>query len=861
LHQLASWSAACGGRTGVIDRTVQSLRRWRRRVSRSRLTARVLGRLSAEAGDEPGLILLQIDGLSRTQFEKGAAAGRLPFLRRMAERGDVDLVSFYSGCPSTTPAVQGEILFGQKHAVPAYQYLDRSSQRLVRMFDADVIHGVAQRLGKGGEPLLQGGASYSNIYAGGAAEARFCGETLEADKQRLLGNPFQTLALGAMYFFPIVRVMCWALLECVIALGDVLWGVFRGADVLSEVKFIASRVSVSIVLREYLRGAVKLSIEQGAPVIYANFLGYDEHAHKRGPDSWFAHWVLKGIDRSIADIVRAARRSPARDYEVVVFSDHGQEHARQYDHLHGRSIQEAVKEIVAASSDDLRAVWPQGPPQSRGREFNRRAGEILRRRKAPATSSSDSPLVDDVVVAALGPLGHIYFPSPLEADRLAAYAAQLVDRAAVPLVFYRDSEGVVWAHDRNGCRPLDERRAEVLGVDHPFLEEAAADISALFDNQDTGDLVISGWRSGEPPVSFVLENGAHGSIGSEETRGFALVPDGVPVRRRRSATGEEYFRGEDLYAAGRELLGRDDGQVAGNARRVRFVETAPAISTAGIDGVPSTFRVMTYNIHSCIGLDGRVRPDRVAHVIRRARADVIALQEVDCNRRRSRHADQARDLAEQLEMSHHYYAVFEAAEERYGLAIISRWPLTHIQSSHLTPVNHRLRSEARGALWVEINSPWGPLQVINTHFGLRQDERIEQARLLTGEQWVGRVPSDRPVVLCGDFNAGPASSAYKRIVASLRDVQAASPGHRPRPTFPSPLPLRRLDHVFVNGLLSVREVAVPRTSMAVVASDHLPLWADLTLAPVAREHITLWSERLSVDDLTTVGVHHLSGDV
>jgi endonuclease/exonuclease/phosphatase family metal-dependent hydrolase len=775
-----------------------------------------------------------MDGLSRTQFEKGAAAGRLPFLRAMEARGDVDLVSFYSGCPSTTPAVQGEILFGQPHAVPAYQYLDRSSRRLVRMFDADVIHGVAERLEAGAEPLLEGGASYSNIYAGGATESRFCGETLEADKQRLFGNPLQTLALAAMYLLAVIRVTLWALVECVLAVGDVVWGVVRGEDALSEVKFIASRVGVSIVLREYVRGAVKLAIEEGAPVIYANFLGYDEHAHKRGPDSWFAHWVLKGIDRAIADIVRTARRSHAREYEVVVFSDHGQEHTLQYDRLHGRTIQDAVKEIVTATPGSLHAVWPQEPPQSRGREFNQRAGQILRRRKTTSPSDSESPPADDVVVAATGPLGHIYFPVPLGPAQLAAYAAKLVERAAVPLVFYRDSEDFVWVHDRNGRRALTEHKSEVLGEDHPFLHEAAADMAALFDNEDTGDLVISGWRSGEPPVSFVSENGAHGSIGREETRGFALVPDGVPVRRRRNATGEEYFRGLDLYAAGRQLLGRDVRQDTGDERHARQIEAVAATSAVGLDSATSTFRVMTYNIHSCIGLDGRVRPDRVAHVIRRARADVIGLQEVDCNRRRSRHADQARYLAEQLEMSHHYYAVFEAAEERYGLAIISRWPLTHIQSSHLTPANRRLRSEARGALWVEVDSPWGVLQVINTHFGLRRDERIEQARLLTGDEWVGRVPKDQPVVLCGDFNAGPASPAYKRIVASLRDVQVASSGHRPGPTFPSPLPLRRLDHIFTNGALSVRGVAIPRTSMAVVASDHLPLWADLSLATIAR---------------------------
>jgi endonuclease/exonuclease/phosphatase family metal-dependent hydrolase len=824
----------------VIDRIVQSLRRWRQRVSRTRLTARVLGRKSAAAGDDPGLLILQIDGLSRTQFEKGAAAGRLPFLRHLAERGDVDLISFYAGCPSTTPAVQGEIMFGQPHAVPAYQFLDRSSRRLVRMFDADVVRGVARRLEAGGEPLLVGGASYSNIYAGGAAEARFCGETLETDKQRLLGNPLQTLALGALYSFSVVRVSFWALVECVIAFGDVLWGIARGKDALSEVKFIASRVAVSIVLREYVRGAVKLSIEQGAPVIYANFLGYDEHAHRRGPGRWFAHWVLKGIDRAIADIVRTARRSPARDYEVVVFSDHGQEHTQQYDRLHGRSIQDAVKEIVAASPDDLHAVWPKEGPPPRGREFNQRAGQILRRRSKPASASSDSPPAHDVVVAAMGPLGHIYFPARLSSERLADYASQLVVRAAVPLVLYRDSKGVVWARNRTGSCPLAEHAADVLGANHPYCEEAAADLAALFDNHDTGDLVISGWNPGQSPVSFVMENGAHGSVGSEEVRGFALVPDGVPLRRRRNSAGEEFVRGADLYTAGRELLGRHDGKVPGEARSGE----KPLRAATSDASAPSSFRVMTYNVHSCIGLDGRVRPDRIAHVIRRARADVIALQEVDCNRGRSRHADQARELADQLGMLHHYYAVFESAGERYGLAIISRWQLTHIQSSHLTPADHRLRSEARGALWMRVESPWGALHVINTHFGLRRQERLEQARQLTGEKWLGRLPSDQPVVLCGDLNASPASPAYKRITVALRDVHSLSSGRPPRATFPSPLPLRRLDHIFVNAALAVQDLSVVRSATAVVASDHLPLWADLALAAPGRKPMATSAEVL-----------------
>jgi endonuclease/exonuclease/phosphatase family metal-dependent hydrolase len=796
-------------------------------MSRTRWTARILQRPEGQPSDEPGLVILQIDGLSRTQFEAALKRGRLPHLAKLIRRGHYDVQTFYSGLPSTTPAVQGEVMFGVRTAVPSFQFLDRKSGEVVRMFDAAPVAAVSERLAAQGEPLLTGGASYSNIYAGGAADARFCAETLDDDRQQLLTQPRKVALFAVLYCWTIVRVAALAGLEAIIALGDMLRGVAGREKFLTEFKFIASRVGVSIVLREYLRVMVKLAMEESRPIIYANFLGYDEQAHRRGPDSWFAHWVLKGIDGVIGDISRAAGRSPQRDYQVVVFSDHGQERTQIYSREQGRDIEQAVKDAFAEGPLAGRPVHALLSATSRSREQDQRDRSLLgvRRGRTEAPRLTPAELADEVVVTALGPLGHIYAPLPLDDAARETYAARLVAQDGVPLVLYRDAQNTLWAHNQRGRWRLPDDAEQVLGPNHPFPREAAEDLVALSQHENAGDLMISGWDPTEEPVTFVDENGAHGSIGSHEVRGFALVPDAVDVDWRRSVAGETYLRGEDLYHAARRYLGRASGQYGG----VRSRSTLRDASERSAQQPSSAFRVMTYNIHSCFGLDGRVQPERVLRVIRAAQADVIALQEVDANRQRSRRADQAQFLADELEMSHHYFAVLEDRGERYGLAVISRFPLRVVQTAHLTPADARRRSEARGALWVELATDAGPVQLINTHFGLTGEERRRQAAALAGDAWLGKMPASDPVILCGDLNSGPRSPACRVLGGRLRDAHCVADIRRRGATFPSVLAVRRIDHIFVSEQFRVTEVFSPRTPTAVVASDHLPVCADLGL--------------------------------
>src|SRR3954470_14621760 len=139
--------------------------RVRRNLSRSEWAIRHLGLTpSTNTGEEPGLLLIQIDGLARGQLERAIESGRMPFLRDLQRRNGYQLHTFYPGLPSTTPAVQAELYYGVKSAVPAFSFFDRVMKKLGRMWDPDWAKAREAVCAEKAEGLLRGGSSWSNIY-------------------------------------------------------------------------------------------------------------------------------------------------------------------------------------------------------------------------------------------------------------------------------------------------------------------------------------------------------------------------------------------------------------------------------------------------------------------------------------------------------------------------------------------------------------------------------------------------------------------------------------------------------------------------------------------------------------------------
>ncbi|MDA8157061.1 MAG: endonuclease/exonuclease/phosphatase family protein [Actinomycetota bacterium] len=238
------------------------------------------------------------------------------------------------------------------------------------------------------------------------------------------------------------------------------------------------------------------------------------------------------------------------------------------------------------------------------------------------------------------------------------------------------------------------------------------------------------------------------------------------------------------------------------------------------------FRIMTYNVHGCIGRDGQASPYRISEVIATFSPDVAALQELDVNRIRTGVVDQPRVIAGDLNMYFHFNPSFGLEEEQYGNAVLSRYPVKLIKAGALPSLPNRSGLETRSVLWVSVEIYGTDVQIMNTHLGLNRSERLAQMEAITGLEWM-KAPGFRPpFIICGDLNCGQGSRVYKTLAALLRDVQCPLHG-RPRKTWPSMLPLTRLDHIFASGDLNVLDCHVPHGKMLRYASDHLPLIAEL----------------------------------
>ena len=239
-------------------------------------------------------------------------------------------------------------------------------------------------------------------------------------------------------------------------------------------------------------------------------------------------------------------------------------------------------------------------------------------------------------------------------------------------------------------------------------------------------------------------------------------------------------------------------------------------------------RVVTYNVHKCIGLDRRERPARIAAVLREVGADVIALQEVvSVESDASREAHQARFIAEQLGCE------FRVGENRrhkggaYGNVVLTRLP---VLGCHNYDITWRWQ-EPRGALRVDLRlgaAGAPPLHLFNVHLGTAFVERRHQGRRLVGESILRDPELTGPRLVLGDFNEWTRGLASRLLSEELRSADLRL--HlRTRRTYPGPLPFMHLDHIYYDRTLTLERLTLHRSRLSLVASDHLPLVADFRL--------------------------------
>ena len=245
------------------------------------------------------------------------------------------------------------------------------------------------------------------------------------------------------------------------------------------------------------------------------------------------------------------------------------------------------------------------------------------------------------------------------------------------------------------------------------------------------------------------------------------------------------------------------------------------------------FRVISYNIHRCIGMDRRFKPERVAEILAHHNADLVMLQEVDVGVPRSRQLNLAEDLADRLGYPHVALGLnVQLRKGMYGNATLSRFPIIRENNIDLT-IDDR---KSRGCLYAEIEMPGnglGPIMMptFNLHLGLSFRERPRQVGVLVHSPEFQALTPDTACLVAGDFN-----DWWTRLAPMFTEVLdfgcATNHGNRyydAIPTYPSFSPANGLDKIFFRGPLDLLHGRACRLGIAKVASDHLPVIADLRL--------------------------------
>jgi hypothetical protein len=556
--------------------------------------ARRLGRPGLEPDQERGFIIIQIDGLSYDHLRQALDDGHMPYLARLLAEHRLAVAPWRCGLPSTTPATQAGILFGNRFDIPGFRWYEKERGQAILVKRPDQVQALRARISQGHPGILRGGSCYVSVFDGDADLALFTLSTLH--RQRFFES-VRGMGLFLLFLlspFRALRVLGLVTAGYLAGLGRRLVALVRPSvinpfDILSPLLHAVS----DVLFTEVQTFGVMLDIYRCAPAIYANYNSYDEVAHKWGPDHPSAFRIVHGVDRRIRQINRMRARYRRREYDLYVISDHGNSPAVPFRWRNGSSLGKFIAARIGQglSVDEQAGAEPHSTDKTRYlleelQGLEHRVSPRLRRvlaaarrhvnRRTLAGQELDYNLARqrDVVVCASGSLAHVYFnvsPRPLDLIEVMILYPQLLDSLlstpGIGAIAGRAGERTIVLGQAGGMLVVGSGR-EIAEWPHPLTPYGDAGYAAdqlhyLAHFPHTGDLIVLGAM--EPDgrvVTFEEQVATHGGLGGPQMRPFIAWPPERPLVAERLNDAQDvyaYFAEQYLEQA---LIGRGGGSGA-----------------------------------------------------------------------------------------------------------------------------------------------------------------------------------------------------------------------------------------------------------------------------------------------------------
>ena len=530
-----------------------------------------------------GLVMLQIDALPYAELRRAIELGYCPTISRMVRQEDYTLRRWFCGLPSATPYCQAGIFHGENAGIPAFRFYDKTEGRVITCNVSSGVQYIRDRIHSPG--ALKGGSSYVNLLDGDADTVAFTVATREKMSTfRRLGG-WRMALLILMHPIRMIRMVGQAALEWLREDYERTVGEFSRRRTHSEGIFPLIRILTNVVARELQTMAILLDVYLGVPIIYSNFMQYDELAHHFGPSSFQALRDLRRTDARIREIRRMIRNFGGREYDLVILSDHGMTPSSSYRVRFGESFGTTIARILegdatrrgqpplrlresfAATSEygDMAAqilesaaqITPE--TQRVARKTLHRIRDWVRRKYGlrelvlPEKYRVDSD--NDVVVTYSSCLALLYFVDDArrldltdiarDAKRANLYL-ELLHHPGVGLLATRNGPSV-HLESTTGRAIIAGGQVEVLEGQNPLDRYEASEsvmcaVEYLVSQPNTGDITIFGAYDGYEIVSFDDQIGAHGAAGGNQVHPFLIAPKYLQLEDERIEDSRDIHR-------------------------------------------------------------------------------------------------------------------------------------------------------------------------------------------------------------------------------------------------------------------------------------------------------------------------------
>lgn len=603
LAALVNWVADAGTDDAFVSENLRLMHR--------------VGRTHVPDGE--GLIIIQLDGLAAPLLKWSLRAGNLPNLGRWLRTGTHSLAGWHTGLPATTPGAQAGLLHGNVGQVPAFRWYEKDSGRLLVTNRPRDAAELEQRISDGRGLLRDGGVSISNIFSGDAPTS-----LLTVSRASL---PRRVRGYASFATYGLARGV-------VLGLGEILKElhqarVQRRRDVQPRVPrggaYLFLRPASNVLLRDLNVSLIAEQMALGAPVVFCDFVDYDEVAHHAGPARPESLQALEGLDRMLGTLQRLSADA-ARRYHFVVLSDHGQSQGATFLQRYGEPVERVVqRHYLRAAAAGRRAeaaasngrltddgdiagatgnVERWGPvnalltDMSQGRGATAAATRAVVRGRTDGADVTLGPADEesreasrkdtDLVVAASGNLAMVYLnrhPGRLNREQIDKHYPGLIGALAthpgIGVVVVDDPAGPVAVGGSGWHRLAD---GAVGGQDPlaPYGPRAAADLLRHQTMNHLGDLVLISLVDPDTEEVAAFEElvGSHGGLGGWQTDGVLVHPAGW--EREKDLVGPEAVHHQLLrwlrhLGVRDEAADRAEAAVAGDvAQSAAVVERASA---------------------------------------------------------------------------------------------------------------------------------------------------------------------------------------------------------------------------------------------------------------------------------------------